>query len=142
VIDAATYAAIAQLQRAYADVSTRGAWDEVGSILTDDAHLTFMTSSGAVFEIEGAASFREFGAKMTGFVFFEYIPLNFVVSRSGDGTLVGRTYSLEVAENEAGDWIESYSVYEDTYAQAHGEWRFARRSHKTIKQRISNLTIR
>ena len=140
MIDAATYAAIEQLQRRYADVSTRGAWDEVSSILTADAHLSFSTSSGAVFEIDGAASFSEFAAKMTRFAFFEYIPLNFVVSRSDDGALVGRTYSLEVAENEAGDWIESYSVYQDTYAQADSEWRFARRSHKTVKQRITKLT--
>ena len=53
---------------------------------------------------------------MTGFTFFEYIPLSFVVSRDADGTLVGRTYSLEVAENEAGEWVESFGLYEDIYA--------------------------
>jgi hypothetical protein len=137
MIDAATYAAIERLQRAYADVATRGAWAEVSSLLTDDAHITFTTSAGAVFEITGAQAFAEFGAEMTGFVFFEYIPLSFVVSSTTDGGLVGRTYSLEVAENEAGEWIESYSIYEDTYGQTDGEWRFARRKHKTVKQRVT-----
>lgn len=134
MIDADTYAAIEQLQRAYADVATRAAWDEVPSVLTDDAHITFATSSGAVIEVRGAQAFAEFAAQMTGFVFFQYTPLNFVVSAGPDGGLVGRTYSLEVAENKAGEWIESYSVYEDTYARPGGEWRFARRSHRTVKQ--------
>jgi hypothetical protein len=137
VIDAETYTAIQQLQRAYGDVSSRAAWDEVGSLLTNDAHIQFVLSSGDVLEVDGAEEFAEFAAKMTGSTFFEYIPLSFVVSRDADGTLVGRTYSLEVAENEAGEWIESYGLYQDTYGQMDGEWRFARRLHKTIKQRIS-----
>jgi len=137
MIDAETYAAIQQLQRAYGDVASRAAWDEVGSLLTDDAHLEFVTSSGAVFEVDGPEAFAEFAAKMAGFSFFEYIPLSFVVSRGADGLLVGRTYSLEVAENEAGDWTESYGLYEDTYGQVRGEWRFTRRLHRTIKQRIT-----
>jgi SnoaL-like domain len=137
VIDAETYAAVEQLQRAYADVATRGAWDEVRHLLTEDAHITFTTSTGSVFETRGPQAFAEFGAKMPGFDFFEYIPLNFVVSRAGDGRLVGRTYSLEVIGSETGEWIESYSAYEDTYVQSDGQWRFARRIHKTVKQRTT-----
>jgi hypothetical protein len=137
VIDAETYAAVEQLQRAYADVATRGAWDEVRNLLTEDAHITFTTSTGSVFETRGAQAFAEFGAKMTGFEFFEYIPLNFVVSRDGDGRLVGRTYSLEVIGTETGEWIESYSAYEDTYDRIDGQWRFSRRIHKTVKQRTT-----
>lgn len=137
MIDVETYVAIEQLQRAYGDISSRGAWEEVGSLLTDDAYVRFVTSSGAVFEVEGADAFAEFAAKMTEFSFFEYVPLSFVVTRHADGTLTGRTYSLEVAENEAGDWIESYGLYEDTYGEVDGQWRFARRLHRTIKQRIT-----
>lgn len=137
MIDAETYAAVEQLQRAYADVATRGAWDEVRPLLTDDAHITFTTSGGAVFETHGAQAFADFGAKMTGFEFFLYIPLNFVVSRADDGHLAGRTYSLEVIGTQAGEWIESYSVYEDTYAQTDGQWRFARRIHRTVRQRTT-----
>jgi hypothetical protein len=136
-VDAETYAALQQLQQAYADVATRGAWDEVATLLTPDAHIRFLLSSGEVFEIDGAEAFSEFAAKMTGFVFFQYIPLTFVVSSTADGTLEGRTFSLEVAENEAGEWIESYSTYEDTYGQTDGRWRFARRSHQTVKRRLT-----
>ena len=137
VIDAETYAAIQQLQCAYGDVASRAAWNEVGALLTDDAHIEFVTSSGEVFEVDGPEAFAEFAAKMTGFTFFEYIPLSFVVSRDADGTLVGRTYSLEVAENEAGEWVESFGLYEDIYAELDGQWRFSRRLHRTIKQRIT-----
>lgn len=136
-VDAETYAAIAQLQQAYADVATRGAWDEVATLLTPDAHIRFVTSSGEVFEVDGAEAFGKFGANMTGFDFFQYIPLSFVVSSTPEGTLEGRTCSLEVAENEAGQWIESYSIYEDIYAQTDGRWRFARRSHRTVKRRVA-----
>lgn len=137
VIDAETYAAIEQLQRAYADVATRGSWDEVRHLLTEDAHITFTTSAGSVFETRGAQAFAEFGARMTGFEFFEYIPLNFVVSRANDDRLVGHSYSLEVIGTETGEWTESYSIYEDTYEQIDGQWRFARRIHKTVKQRTT-----
>ena len=136
-VDAETYAAIQQLQQAYADVVTRGAWDEVPTLLTPDAHIRFVTSSGEVFEVDGAEAFGKFGANMTGFDFFQYIPLTFVVSSTPEGTLEGRTSSLEVAENEAGEWIESYSIYEDVYAQTDGRWRFARRSHRTVKRRVT-----
>jgi SnoaL-like domain len=137
VIDAETYTAIEQLQRAYGDVASRAAWHEVGSLLTDEAHIQFTLSSGAVFEIVGVAAFVEFAEKMASSPFFEYIPLSFVVSRGADGSLVGRTYSLEVAENDAGEWVESYGLYEDTYDQVDGRWRFARRLHRTIKQRVT-----
>lgn len=136
-IDAETYAALQQLQRAYADISTRRAWDEVSSVLTDDAHLTFETSTGAVFEVNGARAFTEFAAKMTGFTFFEYIPLSFVVDRSTDGQVVGRAYSLELAENDAGEWSETYGIYEDTYAESDGRWRFSRRKQKTLRHRVT-----
>jgi hypothetical protein len=136
-VDAETYAAIQQLQQAYADVVTRGAWDEVPTLLTPDAHIRFVTSSGEVFEVDGAEAFGKFGANMTGFDFFQYIPLTFVVSSTPEGTLEGRTSSLEVAENEAGEWIESYSIYDDVYAQTDGRWRFARRSHRTVKRRVT-----
>jgi len=136
-VDAETYASIEQLQHAYADVVTRGAWDETANLLTPDAHIRFATSSGAVFEVDGAEAFAEFGARMTGVLFSQYIPLTFVVSFTPEGGLEGRTYSLEVIENDAGEWVESYSVYEDAYALTDAGWRFARRSHRTVKRRVT-----
>jgi SnoaL-like domain len=137
MIDAGTYTAIQQLQRSYADIATRMAWDEAASVLAPQIHITFNTSSGAVHEIEGLDAYAEFGAQMTGFAFYEYLPMSFVVSPGADGTLVGRTYSLEVAENDAGEWLEFYGQYDDTYAKVDGEWRFTRRIYRTVKQRVT-----
>ena len=133
------YLTIMGLQRSYADIATRAAWDEVAAIATPDAHFSFHTSSGRKFEIEGAVAFGEFGGKMTErFRFYEYIPLNFVVTIGTDGTAHGRSYSLEVAEDaETGDWIDFYGMYQDEYALFEGTWRFARRRYRTVGQRTA-----
>jgi hypothetical protein len=133
------YIAIQRLQSAYADISTRHAWREIVSIATPDACFSFDTHSGEPFQIRGAAEFGEFGAKMTGgFTFYEYIPLNFVVTFDPDGTARGRTYSLEVTEDaKTGDWVEFYGVYDDEYALFENEWRFSGRQYRTYGRRTA-----
>jgi hypothetical protein len=135
--DTDAYIAITRLQRAYADISTRRAWREVPSLATPDAQFEFDTRSGRVFEVDGAVAFAEFGARMTGgFTFYEYIPLNFVVTFASDSSASGRSYALEVAEDrDTGDWLEFYGVYEDGYAVFDGAWRFARRRYRTFGRR-------
>jgi hypothetical protein len=137
--DALAYLAITRLQRAYADMATRRAWEELASLATPDARFTFDTRSGKVFEVEGAAALGEFGARMTEhFTFYAYIPLNFAVAIGTDGTARGRSYSLEVAEDrDTGDWIEFYGVYRDEYALFEGTWRFARRHYRTFGRRTA-----
>jgi hypothetical protein len=137
--DTVAYIAIQRLQRAYADVSTRHAWDEVASLATPDARFSFDTYTGKTFEIDGPVAFAEFGAKMTGtFSFYEYIPLNFVVDIHPDGTAQGHTYSLEVSEDrESGDWVDVYGVYSDQYAIFEGSWRFSRRHYRTYGRRAA-----
>ena len=107
--DSQDYLAIMRLQRSYADIATRAAWKEVASLATPDARFSFDTHSGTVFEMNGPVAFGEFGARMTkSFTFYEYIPLNFVVTIGPDGTAEGRSFSLEVAEDgETGDWVDS-----------------------------------
>jgi SnoaL-like domain len=137
--DATAYLAIQRLQRAYADVATRNAWNEAALLATPDARFTFDTHSGQVFEIEGGDEFVAFGARMNQrFKFYEYIPLNFVVTIGSDGTAHGRSYSLEVAEDgETGNWNEFFGVYEDEYVVFEGTWRFARRHYRTYARRTN-----
>ena len=131
--EATAYLAIERLQRSYADIATRQAWSEVADLATPDARFTFDTHSGTVIEINGPVEFGAFGDRMTErFSFYEYIPLNFVVTIGTDGTALGRSYSLEVAEEaETGDWNEFFGVYRDDYAIFEGTWRFARRHYQT-----------
>jgi len=135
--DAIAYLAIQRLQRSYADIATRQAWDEVPSLATPDAKFSFDTHSAKVIEIEGPVEFGEFGARANQrFAFYEYIPLNFVVTIGTDGTARGRSYSLEVAEDrETGDWLEFYGTYRDEYAVFEGAWRFAGRHYQTYGRR-------
>src|SRR5690606_28713742 len=71
--------AIARLQRAYADISTRKAWSEFAALATPDARFSFDTRSGEPIEVVGTDQFAAFGAAATDrFAFYEYVPLNFV----------------------------------------------------------------
>ena len=98
--DIAGYIAIMQLQRAYADASTRKAWPELVALVTADARFEFDTRTGNVFEMEGPDAFAEFAAKMTDtFSFYEYVPLNFVVTSLSGNTARGRSYSFEIGED-------------------------------------------
>jgi SnoaL-like domain len=137
--DPLAYLAVERLQRAYADIVTRRAFVEAASIFTPDANISFDTHSAEVFEIAGPVEFGEFGTKMTaGFAFYEYVPLNFVVTVAPDGTASGRSYSLEVAESEQSrEWIEFYGVYDDEYRVFQGEWRFSKRRYRTYARRIA-----
>ena len=135
--DAIAYLSIARLLRSYADIATRQAWDEVASLATPDARFSFDTHSGQVFEFEGPVEFGAFGARMNQrFTFYEFIPLNFVVTFGTGATARGRSYSLEVAEDrETGDWTEFYGMYQDEYAVFEDTWRFARRHYQTYGRR-------
>jgi SnoaL-like domain len=131
------YLAIQRLQRAYADVATRGAWHHVVSLLAPDCRITFDTRSGQIFEIAGADEFVQFASKMTGaFSFYELIPQNFVVTVGSDGAASGRSYSLEVGEDaKTREWLEFYGVFSDNYVLLDGEWRFSSRHYQTYARR-------
>ena len=131
------YLAIVRLQHAYADIATRRAWPEIVSLAVPDARFSFDTRAGRVIEVVGAAAFGEFGAKSVGrFTFYQYLPLNAVVTLSGAGAASGRAYCLEVGEDrESGQWINFYGLYHDDYVQVDGAWRFARRQYQTLGRR-------
>lgn len=138
--DALAYLAIMRLQRAYADIATRRAWPEIAALATPDARFSFDTRSGPVIEVVGAKALGEFGAKATGsFSFYEYLPLNTVVTIGTTGTAQGRSYSLELCEDrDTREWINFYGLYHDDYALFDGTWRFARRQYQTLGRRTGD----
>jgi hypothetical protein len=136
--EASAYVEIQRLQRHYADLATRGAYDEVTMLATPDALFTFDTYSGDVFEVRGAAEFAAFAQRTAGgFRFFEYIPLNFTVTFESEDFARGRSYTLEVSENESGEWLEFFGTYRDEYTRYEGEWRFSKREYATYGRRTA-----
>jgi hypothetical protein len=135
--DALTYLAIVRLQHAYADVATRRAWREITALATADARFSFDMRSGRPIEVVGAEAFAEFGGKSVGrFSFYEYIPLNTVVTASAQGSAQARAYALEVGEDRnTGEWMNFYGLYHDDYVRVDGAWRFARRRYQTLARR-------
>jgi hypothetical protein len=138
--DASTHLAIIRLQAAYADIATRRAWPEITALVVPDARFSFDTRGGRVIEVVGAEAFGEFGARSTErFSFYEYLPLNAVVTASTAGTAQGRSYSLEVGEvRDTREWINYYGFYHDDYALFDGAWRFARRRYQTLARRTGD----
>lgn len=138
--EALTYLALMRLQRAYADIATRRAWPEITSLAIPDARFSFDIRSGRVIEVIGAEALGEFGARSTDrFSFYEYVPLNTVVTISTTGTARGRSYSLEVGEDrDTREWINFYGLYHDDYVLFDGTWRFARRQYQTLARRTGD----
>lgn len=135
---------IERLQRRYADIATRGAYDrraydELAELATPDVRFRFTTAVGE-FDVLGVKQFSEFSASATEgrFSFFEYVLLNFVFHLNADGTARGRTYAVEFTEDrEHEDWNEYYGAYDDDYEFSDGTWRFARRHYHAVAVRTS-----
>lgn len=129
--DTEAYIAITRLQRAYADISSRHAWDEMEALATPDARFAYHTKNG-VFEVQGGAAFAELGPRMSDqFSFHLLIPSNFVVSIGSNGTARGRSYLMELnEERESGVWNEVYGIYHDEYTLYEGRWLFSRREYR------------
>jgi SnoaL-like domain len=136
------HVAITRLQGRYADIASRQAWSEVQSIVLPDATFSFDLGAGDVLTFVGPDELAAFGARACErFTFYQYIPLNTVVSLTSKHRASGRSYALEVGVDKAnGEWTEFYGLYDDDYAVDHGEWRFARRHFHTLARRGGGKT--
>jgi SnoaL-like domain len=136
--DAVAYLAIIRLQARYADIATRRAWAEMSDVALDDARFSFALATGQSLELVGPAALAALGAQATAqFSFYEYIPLNTVVTVTSDTTATGTFYSLEVGVDAGnGEWTEFYGRYEDAYATDRGRWLFARREFRVLTSRV------
>jgi SnoaL-like domain len=124
------YIAISRLQRAYADVSTRHAWDEMEALATPDARFCYHTKNG-LFEVQGGAAFAELGPRMS-----EQFSFHLVVEFDGDDKAHGRSYLVEFnEERDSRTWNEIFGTYEDDYVLHDGAWRFSRREYSPFGRR-------
>jgi hypothetical protein len=138
--DALAYLSIVRLQHAYGDIATRQAWAELSGLVIPDARFSFDLRMGSPIELSGAEALGTFGARSVGgFSFYQYIPLNAVVSDVRDDSARGRAYALEVAEDRAsGEWLEIYGLYDDDYRGIEGSWRFASRRFQILGRRTGS----
>jgi SnoaL-like domain len=134
--------AITRLQGRYADIASRQAWSELQSIVLPDATFAFDLGAGDVLTFTGPDELAAFGTRACErFAFYEYIPLNTVVSLTSKTRATGRSYALEIGvDKTTGDWTEFYGLYQDEYAVDHGEWRFAGRHFRTMARRSDGRT--
>lgn len=142
--DALAYLAIVRLHAAYADVITRRAWPELHEQFRPDATVTLHLGVGEPKTVVGPQQVGEFiAAAIDRFEFFEFVVLNSVVSVSDDGTsATGRMYMQELRQDEAsGRWTTIYGVYDDTYTQLDGRWRFAKRDYHSLARPSRDMVV-
>jgi len=140
--DALAHLALTRLQARYADIATRMAWAEMPTLLTPDARFTFDLRMGEPLVLDGPDAVAAFGEQACAmFSFYNYAPLNQVVTLTDDTHATGRAYALEVGvDASSGAWLEFYGRYHDDYAIHDGEWRFARRHFQTMATRTDGAT--
>jgi SnoaL-like protein len=134
--DTLAHLAITRLHCWYTDIASRQAWEEMVDLALADASFSFDLGGGRVLEFVGA-ELGSFGPRATAqFSFYEYLPMNTVVTVTSEATATGRSYALEVGVDKASDdWIEVYGVYDDDYVMHDGKWMFSRRASVEAKPR-------
>jgi hypothetical protein len=138
--DTAAYVAITRLQSAYADVVTRRAWSELDALFVPDAPIRIDTVTRPVVELTGPAALSHFiSDALERFEFFEFIILNTVIDVGAGDRASGRLYMLEVRQDrESHEWSNAFGLYEDTYAERDGRWRFGARRYRSLARRTGS----
>ena len=136
--DTKAYIAITRLQAAYADVVTRRAWPELVGLFLPDCSISVDTITRPAIDLTGPEELGRFISRaLERFDFFEFVILNTVIDVSSD-TASGRVYILEIRHDRATDaWSDAFGLYEDTYAEQDGQWRFAARRYRSLARRTA-----
>lgn len=130
-------AAIARLQRAYADGVTRRDWDQVRDLFLPDAtvEIELITRPGRTLagpdEIVGFVA-----AALDRFDFFQFVVLNHLIDLwPGDDRSVATARifmcELRVPLGTTGR-DDAHGRYEDTYRKVDGTWRIAARRYRSM----------
>jgi hypothetical protein len=135
--DTKAYVAITRLQAAYADVVTRRAWAELVDLFRSDATIRIDTVTRPVIEVTGPGELATFiSGALARFDFFEFVILNTVIDVTGAHAASGRLYIVEVRHELSTDrWSNAFGLYEDSYTEEGGRWRFAARRYRSLARR-------
>lgn len=137
-----SYVAIERVQRSYADIVTRRAWDELSSIMVPDCPITVDTVAQS-YEFVGPEQIGNFiSSQIERFDFFEFVILNTVIETDvARGVAAGRMYMQEIRhDRDGGVRTDAYGVYHDRFERdAGGAWKMARRFYRSFAR--TNLEL-
>ena len=117
------------VQRRYADVVSRRAWDECADLLDPGCELHLALRDGDRV-LRGADDVIGFvSSAVSAFDVFLFSVLNAVV---GPGP-TGRMWNHELRWDAEGERTDAYGLYEDEFVRGpDGRWRFATRRYTSI----------
>lgn len=126
-------AAIRHLHAAYGDAVTRRAWDELVPLFRPDCPITIDLRDGRMIEHVGPQAIGAFIAgSIERFEFFEFVPLNAVVTVDGE-TATGRLYMCELRQDaDSHRWTNAFGLYLDTFVRRDGSWQYASRNYSSL----------
>lgn len=131
------HVAIDRLQRAYADLVNRRAWDELDAVFARDIAITLELVTRPTIELVGAAAFTAFIAPaMERFGFFEFVILNSHIQLwpEGDRTVAtARVFMCELRTAVDGsERTDAFGLYRDRYERTGAGWRIATRHYRSM----------
>ncbi|HTO00591.1 MAG TPA: nuclear transport factor 2 family protein [Microthrixaceae bacterium] len=133
------HVAIDRLQRTYADLVNRRAWDELHKVFMPSVEITLDLVSRPTIELAGSDAFADFIAPaMERFGFFEFVILNSHIElwpNEDHSAATARMFMCElrtlVGETERND---AFGLYRDRYVRAESGWRIAERRYQSLAQ--------
>ncbi|MGB6058766.1 MAG: nuclear transport factor 2 family protein [Microthrixaceae bacterium] len=131
------HVAIDRLQRAYADLVNRRAWDELAGVFDPDISITLDLVSRPTVELVGVQEFASFiGPAMERFGFFEFVILNSYIDLWPGGERSAATARVFMCElrTEVGQTQRSdaFGLYRDRYRKTYDGWRIAERRYQSL----------
>jgi hypothetical protein len=135
--------ALDRLQRRYADVITRRAWDDLPELFLPGTVVHLDTVTAPPRDLVGPAQFAEvIGSAMARFDHFTFVILNAVAELddpsaddlAADGLGAhGRVFLCEIRhEPERSAWSTAHGVYQDRYVLDGGRWKIAERHYRSM----------
>jgi hypothetical protein len=134
--------ALQRLQASYADIVSRRAWGELGSIMTPDVAIEIDTVSSPPRHCATVPEFIDFvSAAVARFDHFQFVILNSVVDVEADQAR-GRIFMCEIRHvAEADEWSTAYGLYQDRYQRIDGGWWITARRYRSLARTGTNAGV-
>jgi hypothetical protein len=134
---AADQVAIDRLQRRYADVVNRRAWNALGQVFAPEVQITLELVNRPTVELRGRDEFAAFiGPAMQRFGFFQFVILNSHVELWPGGdrhSATARIFMCELRTGpDGGERTEAFGLYRDRYERTAAGWRIVSRRYRSL----------